>query len=326
MTREGAAIAKRWGLIACLALAPAMALAGGAWRIGADQLRYAMMSFAAAAPDDVSVSYRVGSIRGFPFALRAPLRDVNIAHSQGGSYHADHLEVVAPLWRPRSLYFRPITEQFLNIGRHGFSVTFDEARLTQMRRCGSMPCIQATIARIRMTSPLILPVDGVTAAHARVSIAHEIIDGNIEIDFEIENLSAGAAFPALIERIAGEGSISRSSAFTPFGVISLQRFEILAGEARLAASGILGLDASGFLEGNVSLALNKPLDIAARMRQSGVFKASDVETASAVLASAALALRGRAELPVTFSEGAVYVDGRPIAQTSCFVCGAPARP
>lgn len=317
---------KRWGLFGCMAIAPAIAFAGGAWRIGAESMLEAVEQFATELPEGVTVSYSVDRIEGFPLRLRAPLRDVQLRYPRGEGYEAERLLIETDLLRPNRLTFRTAADQRIAIGRHAFIVTMDRASLSVREDCESAPCAQATIVRVRVNSSVGASPWALSAARARIILAYGGSDGGAGAELEIVSVSAGQGDAPVFERVAGSGMIAGPTDLAPFGSLDLRSFELQAGAASISASGVIGVGASGNLDGTIALVIDRPIEIAERLRKADILVPEQIDAVSAALALAAFASGGAVQLDVEFRGGGVFIDGRRMAELGCVVCEAPHAP
>ncbi len=311
---------KRLGLLACLAFASAFAFAGGVWRVGAETMLEAIEQFAVAPPDGVVISYRADPVEGFPLRLRAPLREVKLLHDLGGRYDTERLVVETALWRPGVLKFRPLSDQTILIGARMSVVSLRRADFSVSENCAISPCAQATIKRAQIAMPWLSKGAVISVDRARMSAADAEASDGLRVEFDIKGVSAEAADNPMFERIIGSATLGGATVSAPYGRIDLASVEFQAGEAKMVASGDVGLDASGYLEGRILVALDKPFDLAARVQQAAIFEPDQIDAISTALALAALASGGAVEADILFTGGGAFIEGRRVAELGCIAC------
>jgi hypothetical protein len=213
-----------------------------------------------------------------------------------------------------------LTDQYVLIGRRMSVVSLQRADFSVSQRCAVSPCAQAMIQRAQIAMPWVSKGAVISVNQARISAADDEASDGLHVELDIKGVSAEVVNNPIFERIKGMATIERPTGSAPPGRIDLASAEFHAGEAKMVASGVIGLDASGFLEGRISVAIDRPFDLAARLQQADIFEPDQIDAVSTALALAAFASGGAVKADILFSGGGMFVEGRRVAALGCIVC------
>lgn len=98
------------------------------------------------------------------------------------------------------------------------------------------------------------------------------------------------------------------------GAVEIHGINAVINDARLSASGIIGLDTENRPEGALTTTIERPAGLAAALAASGALDPEEAEATIAGLTLAAMAQGGRIETPIKLHAGAATVAGVKVAE------------
>lgn len=296
----------------------------GLWRYAAGEMETAVNDWVA---DQRAAGLTVehGRIRrdGFPFFLRVHIDAPHIASPSVGAWRAERLTLDALPYDLNRLIFSPSGEQWVSSEESGdwrfeaddlrasiandkardwvFSTTVKDAAARGPRgedaKIASLIFDLAPAADTATTMTLTLAASGFVARDDQ----HEI---------SVDELNTALS---LTQTHMLEGSHAAQNWRGAGGALHLHGLNVVVNDARMSASGSIGLDDENRPEGALTTTLEKPAGLAAALAASGTLSDEEANAAMAGLALAAMAQGGRIEAPITLHAGAATVAGVKIA-------------
>jgi len=300
--------ARQWLLWGPFALAGVILLAWfGVWRAGAETIDRALLEFAKAESERGGVvAHGPMRAKGFPFFLRGEIRAFSIERGQY-RFEADVLYLHAAPWSPQRIVFS--TGPSLKL--------LTPAGVWAISAAGARASIEAASDKGWLFKAEANALDGVRGQSA-LKTGRSVV--NIAPDATVEGAYAIAARvqDARIKNTRGETDILRiDAALTAHAAsrrIVIHGVDSDFGPSRVGLSGALGVDAEGFLTGDLAASIENPAEIADTLRVLGAIRAEEARSLEAGLALVAVAGGGRIEAPLVFADGETRLAGARIAR------------
>ena len=315
---------RKWLYAAWAGAAVIVAAYYGLWRYAAGEMETAVNDWVA---DQRAAGLTVehGRIKreGFPFFLRVHIDAPHIASRGTGAWRAERLTLDALPYDLNRLIFSPSGEQWAALEGTGewrfeaadfrasiandkardwvFAMTVKEANAYgphgEEAEIASLIFDLAPAPDAPTTMTLTLAAAGFAIHEGGSAVSIDELNTALSLT---QTHMLSDAYPAQNWRGAG-------------GALHLHGLTAVANEARLSASGSIGLDEESRPEGALTTTLEKPAGLAEMLAASGALGEEEAKAAIAGLALAAMAQGGRIEAPVMLHDGVATVAGVKIA-------------
>lgn len=277
------------------------------WLQGAKTMRRSVEDWAQDQRDNgLAVSYGEIKTGGFPFFLRATVSEADIAEPGRWRWKTERLAIDALPYDLHRLIFSPLGDQRFespDLGIWRAQAENIRASIAADRERGWKFSLDVSNGAARREDRS----GQVTVTRLLVDVAPNSVDPAItETSLHAADLDLKDGERALSLSIV-DAALGFAQAVAPGEALLVRQLGIKAGETRLAATGVVGLDADGYPAGAVDAEIENPAGVAKLLADAGVLTQSESDTVGAGLALMALATGGKLAAPIVFQHGMVKI-------------------